>query len=95
MKIQEQDEWMTSIVHYLKEGRLSKDRNEAWKVQIKAARFVIINDTLYRRGHSLPYLRCANKEDVNYVLWEIHERICGNHARVRSLVGKALKAGYY
>ena len=95
MKIQEQDEWMTSIVHYLKEGRLSKDRNEAWKVQIKAARFVIINDTLYRRGHSLPYLRYANKEEANYVLREMHKGICGNHAGARSLAGKALKAGYY
>jgi len=29
MKIQEQDEWMTPIVRYLKEGRLPEDRNEA------------------------------------------------------------------
>ena len=32
MKIQEQGEWMTTIVHYLKEGRLPKDKNEARKV---------------------------------------------------------------
>ena len=29
MKIQEQNEWMTPIIHYLKEGQLLKDRNEA------------------------------------------------------------------
>ena len=29
MKVQEQDEWMTPIVYYLKEGQLLEDRNEA------------------------------------------------------------------
>ena len=38
--------------------------------------------------HSLPYLRCANKEEVNYVLQEIQEGICNNHAGARSLVRK-------
>ena len=95
LKIQEQDEWMTPIVCYLKEGQLSEDRKEVQKVQIRATRFIIIKDTLYRRGHSFIYLHCANKEEVNYVLQEIHEGICGNHAGARSLVGKALRAGYY
>ena len=49
MKIQEQDEWMTLIIHYLKEGQLPEDRNEAQKVQIRATHFILIDDTLYRR----------------------------------------------
>lgn len=57
--------------------------------------FIIIKDTLYRRGHSLPYLHCANKEEINYVLREVHEGICGNHAEARSLAGKTLRVGYY
>ena len=65
---QEQDKWMTPIIHNLKEGQLQEDRNEARKVQIRAARFVIIDYALYRQGHSLLYLRCANKEEANYVL---------------------------
>lgn len=48
MKIQEQDKWMTPIVCYLKEEQLLENRNEAQKVQIKAARFVIIDDALYK-----------------------------------------------
>ena len=86
---------MTPIVCYLKEGWLPKDRNEAQKVQIKATRFIIIDDFLYRRGYSLPYLRCVNKEDTDYVLREIHEGVYDKHARARSLAGKALRAGYY
>ena len=95
MKIQEQDEWMTPIVHYLKERQLPKDRNEARKVQNRAARFIVIQDALYKQGHSLPYLHCANKEEANYVLREIHEGICGNHKGARSLTGKTFRAGYY
>ena len=35
------------------------------------------------------------KEDANYVLREVHEGICGNHIRVRSLVAKKPRQGYY
>ena len=31
----------------------------------------------------------------NYKLWEIHERICGNHAGGQSLAHKALRQGYF
>jgi len=95
MKVQEQDEWITPIVSYLKEGRLPKDRNEARKVQIRVAHFVIIDDVLYRQGHSLPYFRYANKEEANYVLQEIYKGICGDHTGARSLAGKSLRAGFY
>ena len=95
LKIREQDKWMTPIVRYLKEGWLPKDKTKARKIQIKAARFIIIDDVLYRRGYSLPYLRCASLEETDYVLHEIHEGICGNHTRVRSFARKALRAGYY
>ena len=95
LKIKEQDEWMTPIVHSLKEGWLLEDKTKVRKIQIRAVRFIIIDDVLYRRGYSLLYLRCINLEEVDYVLHKIHEGICGNHARTRSLVGKALKAGYY
>ena len=72
-----------------------KDKTEARKIQIKIARFVIINNVLYRRGYLLPYLRCASLEEADYVLREIYEGTYGNHTEVRSLAGKAFKAGYY
>ena len=95
LKIKEQDEWMNPIVHHLKEGWLLKDRTKARKIEIIVAHFVIIDDVLYKQGYSLPYLRCTSLEEVDYVLCETHKGICGNHARARSLAGKALKAGYY
>ena len=94
LKIKEQDEWMTPIVRYLKEGWLLEDKAKARKIQIRVARFIIIDDVLYRRGYSPPYLRCANSEEAHYVLREIN-RVYGNHAGARSLAGKVLRAEYY
>ena len=71
LTIKEQDEWMVPIVRYLKERWLPEDKMEARKIQIRATRFVIIDDVLYKRGYSLPYLRCASSEEADYVLREI------------------------
>ncbi|XP_075665817.1 uncharacterized protein LOC142635565 [Castanea sativa] len=95
LKIKEQDEWMTPIVRHLKEGWLLEYKMEARKIQIRTACFIIIDDVLYGSGYSFPYLRCASSEEADYVLRVIHKGICGNHARVRSLAGKALRVGYY
>ena len=94
LAVKKQDDWMVPIIHFLKEAQLPEDKMKAWKIQIRAAPFVVINDVLYRQGHSLPYLQCTNLEEANYVLREIHEGICGNHAGAMSLAGKALRAGY-
>ena len=86
---------MTPIVCYLKKRWFSEDKMKARKIQIRVACFVIIDDVLYRRGYSLPYLRCANSKEADYVLRKIQERICGNHAEARSLAGKTLRTGHY
>ena len=86
---------MVPIIRYLKEGWLPIDKTEARKIQTKVARFVIIDDMLYRRRYSLLYLRCASLEEAYYVICKIHERTYGNHAGTRSLAGKVLRVGYY
>ena len=54
-----------------------------------------MNDTLYKRGFSMPYLRCVNKEKAKYILKEIHEGICRDHAGPRSLISKVIQMGYF
>ena len=49
---------------------------------------MILNDNLYKRGLSMPYLRCINEEEAKYILEEIHEGIYGDHASPRSLISK-------
>ena len=47
---------MTPIVSYLKDGKLPEGKDEAKKLRIRAARYVLINDVLYKRGFSQSYL---------------------------------------
>ena len=86
---------MTPIVVYLKEGRLLEDKDEVRKLRIKAAKYVLIDEVLYKRGFSQPYLRCLAPDESNYVLSEIHEGLCGNHSGARTLVHKVVRVGYY
>lgn len=78
--------WAAEILRYLRDSQLPKDRDEA--------RYSLLDDVLYKRGFSLPLLRCLSEEEADYVLREIHERICGNHSRGRSMAHKAIRAGY-
>ena len=65
------------------------------KIKNRAARFTILNDTLYKRGFSMPYLKCVNEDEAKYILEEIYEGICGDHAGPRSLVSKVIRTGYF
>ena len=86
---------MTPIISFLKSDQLPSNKAEASKIRAKAARFIIINNVLYIRGYSPPYQHYVTAPEAKYMLKEIHEDICGNHVGARSLVGKALRAGYY
>ncbi|XP_075645673.1 uncharacterized protein LOC142616774 [Castanea sativa] len=90
-----EDDWMIPIVAYLKDGKLPDGKEEARKLKVRAARFILIKGVLYKRGFSRPYLRCLGHDEADYVMREVHEGICGNHSGSRSLVHKLLRAGYY
>ena len=81
---------MTPIVSFLLDGHLPQDTNEARKIRKRAARFTVLNNTLYKRGFSMPYLKCVDQDEAKYILDEIHEGVCGDHAGPRSLVSKVI-----
>ena len=80
--------WMTPITNYLKEETLPSDPVKARKLKVQSARFVLMQGVLYKRGFSLPYLRCLDKAEAEYVMREVHERVYGNHSGARSLMHK-------
>ena len=86
---------MTLIVLYLKDGKLPEGKDEAKKLRVRAARYVLMDKVLYKRGFSQPYLRCLAPDETNYVLREVHEGAYGNHSGARSLIHKVVCAGYY
>ena len=89
------DSWMTPITRYLKDGILLDDKVEARVLRTRSTRYTLIGDQLYRRGFSAPLLRCVTSEEVDYIMREIHEGICGNHTVARSLANKVVRQGYY
>ena len=94
-QIENEGNWMTPILTYLKDGKLPEEKDKARQVSVRLARYVFIDEVLYKRGFSEPYVRCLALDEANYVLREIHEEACGNHSGARALVHKVVRAGYY
>ncbi|CAL9011062.1 unnamed protein product [Prunus brigantina] len=87
--------WMDLILQFLHNQTLPADPAEARRVRYRSARYLLLNGALYKRGFSLPYLRCLTPEEGHYVLREIHGGICGSHSGARSLAHKAIRQGYF
>ena len=43
---------MTPIISYLKDGRLPEGKDEARKLRVKSARYILMDEVLYKRGFS-------------------------------------------
>ena len=87
--------WTTPIISYLKNRVLPKDKEEVRKLMVRAAKFVLVDEALYKRGFFKPYLRCLTPDESHYVLRDIHEGACGNHLGAKSFVYKIVCARYY
>ena len=65
---------------YLKDRILPGDKEEARKLRVRAAKFILEDKVLYKRGFSQPYLRCLTPNESHYVLRDVYEGVCGNHS---------------
>ena len=80
MELTREPSLMYSIIAYLKNGELLEEKTNACILRLKATRYVLYDDKLYRRGYSMPLLKCVLHTKVKNIMWEIHEGTCGNHA---------------
>ncbi|XP_058769358.1 uncharacterized protein LOC131643219 [Vicia villosa] len=87
--------WMTPVYNFLTKNKLPSDQKEAATVKRRSCSYIVIEDKLYRRGFSIPLLKCLDSAQALEVLQEIHEGINAQHLGGRSLARKALRAGYY
>ena len=51
-QIEGEKNWMAPIVTYLKDGRLLEGKDEARRLRIRSAKYVLMNEMLYKRGFS-------------------------------------------
>ena len=59
---------MNPIVAYLKDGELPEDKLEARRLQARSTWSCLYDDKLYKRGFSVPLLRCMDDVDCQAVL---------------------------
>ncbi|KAL5549671.1 hypothetical protein UlMin_004902 [Ulmus minor] len=71
---------MTPIIRYLVTGELPIDKNEARKLRRRSAHYAYKYEQLYKKGYSVPLLKCITPERGLYVMQEIHEGVCRNHS---------------
>ncbi|XP_040995989.1 uncharacterized protein LOC121242153 [Juglans microcarpa x Juglans regia] len=88
-------EWVLGIIKYIDANEVPNDKCEARNIRNKAAHYTLVKGVLYRRGYSTPLLRCISFEKAQYVLAEVHERICSDNSRGKMLAGKVMRAEYY
>ncbi|XP_024018099.1 uncharacterized protein K02A2.6-like [Morus notabilis] len=93
--VPEGEDWITPLIRYLMDAQLPNSKNEARRIRYRAARYLLYDGLLYRRGYSTPLQRCLDDAEAQKVLQEIHEGICGNHSGGQSLALKVLRQGYY
>ena len=55
----------------------------------------MLDGKFYRRGYSIPLLKCVAELEASTILKEIHEGFCGGHTRGHSLALKVIRQGYY
>ena len=82
---------MDSIVLFLKEDILPKEKSKANKVRRKAHRFWLSEDQkLYKRYFLGPYLLCIHPEASEPLLEDLHDGLCGSHTGGRSFSYRSL-----
>ena len=95
-QIRARPSWMDSIIQFLKEDILPKEKIEVDKIRRKATSYWLSKDhKLYKRSFSRPYLLCVHLELTKSLLEELHEGICGSHTGGRSLAHRAITQGYW
>ncbi|XP_073016849.1 uncharacterized protein [Primulina eburnea] len=91
---QEEEDWRTAILDYLKERKLPADPREARNLKLKCSHYVMVGDVLFRTSFAGPLLWCLSYREADYVLRKVHEGCCGNHLGGYALARKVLLTGY-
>jgi len=86
-------DWRFPILNYITKGVLPDDPSKAKKIEKQVSNFAKVEGNLYRRGTSVPLLKCLSNEESKYVLAEVHKGSYSHHIEGKSLARKVLRAG--
>jgi hypothetical protein len=77
--IESVDPWYGDILIQTLKFPTSASRDECRRIRHQAKNYLILNDTLYRRGVDCILHRCLTHEESVIVLNDCHTRACGGH----------------
>jgi len=64
------DDWIKTYIEVIKSQEQGVEPDA--KTTKKVVSFILIGDELYKRGYSMPLLKCLTKEQTEYVIKELH-----------------------
>ena len=70
-------------------------RNKSRTLKLKAAKFCILNNSLYWKDHGGVLLNCLVEEEAKRVMEDFHKGDCGGHLFWKTMANNILRAGYY
>jgi transposase InsO family protein len=85
------DDWRTPLVHYLE----NTDRIVDTKVWRHALKYVLLDNTLYRRTVDGLLLKCLDSDQSKVAMREVHESICGTHQSSHKIKWFLHRVGFY
>jgi hypothetical protein len=91
------DPWYGDIIFYLQNLKCptSTSRDECHHICHQAKNYLILEDTLYRRGVDCILRRCLTHEEAEIVLNDFHTRACGGHLSRLATTQNILRASYF
>ena len=91
------DPWYGDILIYLQTLKYSiaSPREERCKLHLHAKNYLIIGDTLYRRGVDFVLRRCLTHEEAEIVLNDSRSGACGGHLYGLATTQKILCVSYF
>ncbi|VFQ60919.1 unnamed protein product [Cuscuta campestris] len=92
--IEVDDDWRYDLMEYLMTGQKPGDEERARKVVLRAPRFQVLDDHLYKRAIGGPLLRCLTNPEAERVIAEVHEGVCAAHQMSRTLAQRITLLGY-
>lgn len=87
--------WQDPFIHWLKHYTIPTDVTHEKTFRMKASRFILIRDVLFKMSIAGPYIRCLGHDKIEKTLRNIHGGEYGNHTRGRSLAHKTITMGYF
>jgi hypothetical protein len=88
-------DWRAQYLDWMIRGVLPSNCAQAWCLARWAKSFILIDHELYKRSPSGILQRCIPIPEGKELIRDIHAGVCGHHAAPRTLVGNAVRQGFY